>query len=310
LQHPLGARFLSALQARWSHSNSTNTSSTDVWLDPLSQTVKHFDIASRICAVHRVAARQPVFAPLPALNAQIQHTLSALQIDPHKLYSHQSRGVEALLSGSHLALSTSTASGKSLVYNLFALHLLLQNNSHRIILVFPTKSLAHDQLRSLNSFMSHVLLRNEAGLAESIQVSTLDGDTPIELRSHILARSHIILTNPDMLHVSILPHHHQCSALLSGLRFVVFDESHVYRGAFGVHVACIIRRLRRIHALHCATNAPGTAKLQFMTCSATLQNVTEHFHTLTGVPVEEGLVTLTEVLVFAKFVCLFKLFFH
>ncbi|MCS6802094.1 MAG: DEAD/DEAH box helicase [Chloroflexota bacterium] len=180
-----------------------------------------------------------------------------------RFWSHQAEAINAARRGEHVVIATSTASGKSLCYHLPTLEALEADQSARALYLFPTKALAQDQLRSL------------ATLAPTVEARTFDGDTPPAERQAARARAQILLTNPDMLQVGILPRHHAWSAWLRRLRFVVIDEAHVYRGVFGSHVANVLRRLRRLCAFY------GSAPL-FIATSATIGNPGEHFRRLVG----------------------------
>ena len=186
----------------------------------------------------------------------------------HRLYSHQAEAMNRLSEGRNVIISTSTASGKSLCYHLPALSSLLTDRRAKVMYVFPTKALAHDQLDSLRSL---------APQGSSIVANTYDGDTPKESRRNIRRTSSIIVTNPDMLHAAVLPYHRGWTDFLRNLRLVVIDEAHYYRGVLGAHVAMIIRRLRRI----CRDLGAGP---QFVLCSATLSNATAHAEKLVGLP--------------------------
>ena len=205
-------------------------------------------------------------APLPdALAAQ----LTSLGLLP--LYEHQARAVEALREGSNVVVATATASGKSLCYHVPVLERLLRTRGSRALYLFPTKALAQDQLhklRELGAFMDPPL-----------RCATYDGDTESRDRAEIRRAGQVVITNPDMLHLGILPNHVGWKRFLAGLRYVVIDESHVYRGVFGSHVANVVRRLRRVCALY--GGAP-----QFVLCSATVANPGEHAERLTGLPFE------------------------
>ena len=162
-------------------------------------------------------------------------------------------------------ITTGTASGKSLCFQLPTLEVLTSDRTARALYLYPTKSLAQDQARALHAF----------GLHKQIRPAIYDGDTPRSERAAIRKRSNLILTNPDMLHVGILPHHERWDDLLANLAFVVVDEAHVYRGVFGSHVANVLRRLRRLAAIH------GTAP-RFMLASATIANPLDLAQRLTG----------------------------
>jgi DEAD/DEAH box helicase domain-containing protein len=181
-----------------------------------------------------------------------------------ELYSHQAEALHAAINGP-VIITTGTASGKSLCFQLPTLEMLTADREARALYLYPTKALAQDQARSLNSF----------GLQKIIRPAIYDGDTPRAERAAIRRRANVILTNPDMLHVGILPHHQAWDELLANLAFVVVDEAHVYRGVFGSHVGNVLRRLRRAAAIH------GTSP-RFLLASATIANPVELAEGLTG----------------------------
>ncbi|MBK9715169.1 MAG: DEAD/DEAH box helicase [Kouleothrix sp.] len=222
---------------------------------------------------HQIAHVQPLqprvarfAAPGVPIDDRIAATLASRGIE--QLYAHQAAALDAVRSGEHLGVVTATASGKTLCYQVPALEAALADPASRSLFLFPTKALAHDQLRALH------LLADPLG----VRVATLDGDTPHAQRDGVRANAQIILSNPDMLHRTMLPDHRRWAALLARLRYVVLDESHIYRGVFGTHVALIVRRLRRLCAHYGA--AP-----QFICCSATSANPREHIEALIGAPV-------------------------
>ena len=188
-----------------------------------------------------------------------------------QLYAHQTEAINNLYEGHNVIIATSTSSGKSLIYQLPVLHGLESDRNTRAMYIFPTKALAQDQKRSLKE-----LLRFLSGL-QDVVVETFDGDTPMPKRQHIRDEARIIFTNPDMLHITILPHENQWRTFLQNLKFVVVDELHVYNGLFGAHVALIMRRLRRI----CA--ALGNRHVKFISCSATVANPEQHMKKIFGV---------------------------
>ena len=187
-----------------------------------------------------------------------------------QLYSHQTEAINALHEGHNVIVSTSTSSGKSLIYQLPVLHALEGNPQTRAMYIFPTKALAQDQRRSLKDLLSFL-----PGL-EDVVVDTFDGDTPFPERNFLRDEARIIFTNPDMLHMTILPQEDKWRPFLQNLRYVVVDELHVYNGLFGTHVALIMRRLRRI----CA--AVGNHQVKFISCSATVANPEDHMKTIFG----------------------------
>ncbi len=208
-------------------------------------------------------ARAPRFAPIPdGLSPAVNGALDQAGIDA--LYQHQAEALEAAFRGPTI-VTTGTASGKSLCFQLPTLEVLTADPTARALYLYPTKALAQDQARALNRF----------GLTQAIRPAIYDGDTPRSERAAIRKRANVILTNPDMLHVGILPHHDAWDELLANLAFVVVDEAHVYRGVFGSHVGNVLRRLRRVAAIH------GTVP-RFLMASATIANPLELAERLTG----------------------------
>lgn len=185
------------------------------------------------------------------------------------LYVHQADAFDAACAGRHLVIATGTASGKSLCYNLPVLADLLQNPERRALYLFPAKALAYDQLGGLEAFVG------AGGLAERVRPACYDGDTPPHRRPGIRRSANVLLSNPDMLHQSILPYHAKWAAFLARLKYVVLDEIHTYRGIFGSHVAGVVRRLRRL-CRHYGSSP------QFICCSATLGNPRPLAQWLTG----------------------------
>jgi DEAD/DEAH box helicase domain-containing protein len=202
-------------------------------------------------------------APTAPLSASLAQLLAARGIT--QLYAHQAAALDAARSGDHLGVVTATASGKTLCFQLPTLESIIDDSTSRALFLFPTKALAHDQLRSLSTLADPL----------NVRVATLDGDTPRTQRDTVRARAQIVLSNPDMLHRSVLPAHQRWAALLGNLRYVVLDEAHVYRGVFGTHTALVLRRLRRLCAHY------GSAP-QFICCSATNANPAEHLAALVG----------------------------
>jgi DEAD/DEAH box helicase domain-containing protein len=181
-----------------------------------------------------------------------------------RLYSHQAEALHAAWAGPTI-VTTGTASGKSLCFNLPTLDVLCRDAKARALYLYPTKALAQDQARALSEF----------GLVKQVRPAIYDGDTPREARSQIRRRANVVLTNPDMLHLGILPNHAAWADLFANLAVVVIDEAHVYRGVFGSHVANVLRRLRRIAAAY------GTSP-RFLLASATIANPLELGERLTG----------------------------
>ncbi|RMZ84256.1 hypothetical protein DV738_g802, partial [Chaetothyriales sp. CBS 135597] len=187
-----------------------------------------------------------------------------------QFYSHQAEAINNLYDGESVIVSTSTSSGKSLIYQVPMLHELEHDPASRGMYIFPTKALAQDQRRSMKELLSFL-----PGLG-NVMVETFDGDTAMADRNQIRDEARIIFTNPDMLHITILPQESNWRTFLKNLKFVVVDELHVYNGLFGAHVAFVMRRLRRI----CA--AVGNRKVKFISCSATVRNPEEHMKTIFG----------------------------
>ncbi len=223
-----------------------------------------------ITATRHFPARPPVLVPFPAsLDPRIGEALRARGID--ELYSHQARAWDRIAKGQHVVIVTPTASGKTLCYNLPALQALVHQPDARILYLFPTKALAQDQLAELEELARQL---------PEMRMFTYDGDTPQDARRAVRARANLVLTNPDMLHSGILPHHTKWATLFQNLRYVVIDELHAYRGVFGSHLANVLRRLRRICRHY------GSAP-QFIMASATIANPGELASRLIGEPVEE-----------------------
>ena len=196
------------------------------------------------------------------LHPEVLGALRAMGIE--HLYSHQAQALHAATEGPTI-VTTGTASGKSMCFNLPTLHILCEQTRARALYLYPTKALAQDQARALAAF----------GLTKRVRPAIYDGDTPREARRQIRKSANVVLTNPDMLHVGILPNHAAWADLFANLAVVVIDEAHVYRGVFGSHVAGVLRRLRRIAAAY------GTDPV-FLLTSATIANPVELAERLTG----------------------------
>ena len=194
------------------------------------------------------------------------------------LYSHQLLAMEKINEQKNIVITTGTASGKSLCYQIPILDSLLKTNLTKALLLFPTKALANDQANSFHQF-KETISRSVDLKMNPIVTAVYDGDTPTSSRSVIRDQANILLTNPDMLHVGILPHHTIWAKFLENLKFVVIDEVHIYRGVFGSHLANIIRRLNRILDFY-------GAHPQYIMTSATIANPQEHAQRLTGLDVD------------------------
>lgn len=243
------------------------TLDTQGFLDDMRSRVGY---AGQIVHVESMPHSSAAYGRLSAsLNPLLQHALQIQGID--RFYTHQAQAIDALLAGENVVVSTGTASGKSLCYNVPVLNA-CADSSHTgatALYLFPAKALAQDQLRALNELTAPLPARPPA--------ATYDGDTPQHERAAVRKNVRLLLTNPEMLHVGILPNHRLWSRFLRRLKFVVIDEGHMYRGVFGSHIAMLIRRLRRICRRY-------GANPQFIVTSATLGNPKEHAEALTGLP--------------------------
>jgi DEAD/DEAH box helicase domain-containing protein len=209
-------------------------------------------------------ARAARTAPLPEeLHQSVREALAARGID--ELFTHQRTAWDAIARGEHVVVATGTASGKTLAFNLPVLDALAGAPKTRALYLYPTKALAQDQARALSELR-----------VPKVRAAIYDGDTPSEQRWQIRKWSNLILTNPDMLHIGVLPHHDRWGDVLSNLAYVVIDEAHVYRGVFGSHVGNVLRRLRRLARVY-------GAEPRFLLASATIANPGELAHALLGV---------------------------
>jgi DEAD/DEAH box helicase domain-containing protein len=209
-------------------------------------------------------ARGARTAPFPEdLHPKMRAALEARGV--HELYEHQAEAWDAAARGEHVAVVTGTASGKSLAFNLPVLDALAREPKRRAIYLYPTKALAQDQLRSLTELK-----------VPRVRPAIYDGDTEAERRWQIRKWSNLVLSNPDMLHVGVLPHHDRWGDVLANLAYVVVDEAHVYRGVFGSHVGNVLRRLRRLARVY-------GAEPQFLLASATIANPAQLGRSLVGV---------------------------
>ena len=216
-----------------------------------------------------IKAQPAKFVPFPEnLDARIKTVLEKRGI--FQLYSHQEEAIKRVLAGEDICVVTPTASGKTLCYNLPVINEILHNPDSRALYLFPTKALSADQVAELYDLIE--------GLDVSIKTYTYDGDTPAAARKAVRQAGHIVVTNPDMLHSGILPHHTKWVKLFENLRYIVIDEIHVYRGVFGSNLANVIRRLLRLCDFY-------GSHPQFICCSATIANPGELAKILIGRPV-------------------------
>jgi len=207
--------------------------------------------------------RDARFAPLPDdLHPRPRETIGV-----ERLYAHQRAVWDASARGEHVLVTTGTASGKTLAFNLPVLDAIARQPATRALYVYPTKALAQDQFRTLSSYR-----------VPRLRPAIYDGDTPAEQRWQIRRWANVVLTNPDMVHVGLLPNHDRWADVLANLRYVVLDEAHVYRGVFGSHVANVVRRLRRLARIY-------GSDPQFVLASATVSNPGELGASLVGAPV-------------------------
>ena len=227
------------------------------------------DFLQNITTWKTIPAKEAHFVPFPKLIPEkIVRVLQNQGIS--SLFSHQASAYEQIRAGKNVVIVTPTASGKTLTYNLPIITSLLENKEIRTLYLFPTKALAQDQVHELHNMIDN--------LGESIICHTFDGDTPPEVRRTIRSAGHIVVTNPDMLHQGILPHHTLWIKLFENLKYIVIDEIHAYRGVFGSHLANVIRRLKRICRFY-------GSDPQFICSSATIANPKEIAEKITGTTV-------------------------
>ncbi|TFE24899.1 DEAD/DEAH box helicase [Cohnella luojiensis] len=243
----------------WTH----KTESVEEWLGLLRSRP---ELMENVTFWHTEPARPPRTVRLPdAINPKLARALSLKGIT--NLYTHQAASFHAVNQCRHVVTVTPTASGKTLCYNLPVIQKLLEDDSARALYLFPTKALAQDQVAELQEL---------ANLMEvDIKTATYDGDTPPTVRQAIRNAGHIVVTNPDMLHSAILPHHTKWVKLFENIKYIIIDELHAYRGVFGSHVANVIRRLKRICRFY-------GSEPQFLCASATIRNPQEHAERLIG----------------------------
>jgi len=221
---------------------------------------------AQVQAWHIQAELQGVYEPVPTwLHEDVQQALTKRGMA--HLYAHQAHSLEALHQGRDVIVVTPTASGKTLCYNAPVLDAICKDANTRALYLFPTKALSQDQVAELHELSGY--------LQSPVRSFTYDGDTPLHARQKIREAGHIVVTNPDMLHSAVLPHHTKWLRLFESLKFIVIDEAHIYRGVFGSHVANVIRRLLRVCAFY------GSYP-QFILSSATVANPEELARELTG----------------------------
>ncbi|MFQ5675561.1 MAG: DEAD/DEAH box helicase, partial [bacterium] len=227
---------------------------------------------ANVTAWKRLRAQEAQYADFPTnLNPSLIEVIREHGI--RRLYSHQAEAVQLILDGKNVVIVTPTASGKTLCYNLPVLNTVLANPEARALYLFPTKALSQDQVTELHDLVA----RFEGKLDFDIKSYTFDGDTPASARKAIRSSGHIVVTNPDMLHQGILPHHTKWVKLFENLHTIVIDELHNYRGVYGSHLANILRRLKRICDFYGASP-------RFVCCSATIANPKELAEQVTEQP--------------------------
>src|SRR5262245_18993585 len=227
-----------------------------------------------VTAIRRLFPRDARSAPfVDGIDERLKEVLRERGIE--RLYTHQAEAIEHAFARRHVVVTTPTASGKTLCYNAPVLYSVLRDPSSRALYLFPTKALAQDQLAELHELSARLSRRSDL----EIGVFTYDGDTPQDARRAIRGRAHIVLSNPDMVHSGILPHHPRWAKLFENLRYVVIDELHAYRGVFGSHLPNVLRRLRRICAHYGSTPT-------FICSSATIANPRELAEALVEQPFE------------------------
>ena len=228
----------------------------------------------QIVHVEQILPRQTFTGELDTpVHPILQRSLEFMALWP--LYRHQAEAINALKAGHNVIVTTPAASGKSLCYNVAVLDSILTDSTGRALYVYPTKALAQDQLKGVHQLCQGFIADSASVKRSPVQAAIFDGDTPTRERPEIKRSAHILLTNPDMLHLGILPNHKTWSRLFQGLRYVILDESHLYRGVFGSHVANVVRRLRRICRIY------GSSP-QFVLSSATIANPEDLAAELTG----------------------------
>ncbi len=240
----------------------------DVPSAPRTHTTDETD--AHVTAVHHLPAQAPVYAPFPpGIDPRLVQVYAARGVE--QLYSHQAEAAAHALASRHVVVVTPTASGKTLCYNLPVLNTVIDDPSARALYLFPTKALAQDQLAELHALAGALEERGSL----PVGVFTYDGDTPQDARRAIRQQAHVVLSNPDMLHAGVLPHHPRWAKLFENLRYVVIDELHAYRGVFGSHLANILRRLQRVCRHY------GSSPV-FICSSATIANPRALAERLTG----------------------------
>ena len=239
-------------------------------VDQLAQVLQSdVDFMDNVTRWETIPARPAQTAPFPeGVDDRLKPVLAKRGI--HQLYTHQAHAVKEVLAGRDVVVVTPTASGKTMCYNLPVLSAILENPDARALYLFPTKALSADQVSELYELIE--------AMGVDVKTYTYDGDTPAAARRAVRQAGHIVVTNPDMLHSGILPHHTKWVKLFENLKYIVIDEIHTYRGVFGSNLANVLRRLLRLCDFY-------GSKPQFILCSATIANPVELAEMLIGRPV-------------------------
>ena len=241
-------------------------------LDFVEHLRNHVCYASQITHERTLPKRSPMYAPFPStLRSVVQQAANGRGAT--LLYSHQEKAVSAAMNGKHVVVSTATASGKSICAHLPVFQALVQDPNSCALYIFPTKALAQDQAQSLKEMAAAVL----GPTASQQTVAVFDGDTPMDARGDMINSARVWITNPDMIHITVLPNYKRFARVLCNLKYVVIDEAHAYGGIFGSHVSLVLRRLCRI------CKRMYGALPTMIVLSATLPNPAAHAAALTGV---------------------------
>ncbi len=239
-------------------------------MNPIEKLLSHKNLKKNIEYVYRIKGADAKLCPLPEnLLSEIRQVLIKRGIT--ELYSHQAEAWNYAINQQDFTVVTPTASGKTLTYNLPVFQEMIKNPTSKALYLFPTKALSQDQMNEAHEFITL--------LGKDIKVFTFDGDTPANARQAIRKQGNIVVTNPDMLHQGIMPHHTKWMQFFQNLKFVVIDEMHIYRGVFGSHMTNVIRRLRRLCEFY-------RSDPLFILCSATIANPKEHAEKLIEKPVK------------------------
>ena len=236
--------------------------------DFIEQMLNDPELINCFSRIERLPPKDPEYSDLPGeLDSRLSAALCERGVE--RLYSHQREAWDLARSGKDFVVVTPTASGKTLCYNLPVAQAMLDDPEARALYLFPTKALSQDQQAELNALIGAGSL--------PVKAATYDGDTPQSVRAAARESARIVITNPDMLHSGVMPNHAKWIRFFTGLRYIVVDEMHAYRGVFGSHVANVFRRLLRIAAFY-------GSKPSFILCSATIGNPAELAERLTGRP--------------------------